>query len=186
MRAGRFVLTFLPPYKATKEFIMSRRRMFSSDVVDNDKFLDMPVSARCLYYDLGMRADDDGFISPKKILRLTGATDDDLKVLISKGFVILFESGVIVIRDWRLNNYLRKDRYTETIYKNEKAMLSVDDNDCYWLTNGIPNGNQRLTQVRLGEVSIGKGRIEKEKEKEDSFKRRQKEETDKLLEQYKK
>jgi hypothetical protein len=107
---------------------MAKRRMFSSDVVDNDQFLDMPVSARCLYYDLGMRADDDGFISPKKVLRLTSASDDDLRILISKNFVIPFETGVIVIRDWRMNNYIQKDRYTETIYKEEKKKLSCNDN----------------------------------------------------------
>lgn len=165
---------------------MAKRRMFSSDIVDSDKFLDMPVSARCLYYDLGMRADDDGFISPKKVLRLTGATDDDLKVLVAKDFIIPFESGVIVIKDWRLNNYLRRDRYTETLYKEEKKLLSLDENDSYWLTSGIPNGNQRLTQVRIGEVSIGKGRKEKEQEVYNSIKQKEREETQRLLSKYKK
>lgn len=137
------------------------KRMFSCDVVDTDKFLDMPVSARCLYYDLGMRADDDGFISPKKVLRLTGASDDDLRVLIARDFVIPFESGVIVIKDWKLNNYLRKDRYFPTKYTEEKSKLSLLENGSYAIgevmdTVGVPHG------IPLGAPR----REEKRKEKE--------------------
>lgn len=134
---------------------MAKRRMFSSDIVDSDKFLDMSATSRLLYYDLGMRADDDGFVSPKKVMRLTGASEDDFRVLIAKNFIIPFESGVIVIKDWKMNNYIQKDRYTETIYKTEKAKLSCDNNNSYLLdTVGIQNVSKPYTQVRLDKVSI--------------------------------
>ena len=130
--------------------------MFSSDIVDSDKFLDMSATARLLYYDLGMRADDDGFVSPKKVMRMTSASEDDLRVLIAKNFIIPFESGVIVIKDWKMNNYIQKDRYTETIYKDEKGRLSCDNNNSYILdTTVIQNVSKLDTQVRLGKVRIG-------------------------------
>lgn len=149
--------------------------MFSSDVVDSDRFLDMPTSSRCLYYELGMRADDDGFISPKKVLRLTGASDDDLRVLIAKGFLIPFDSGVIVIKDWKINNYLRNDRHSDTIYTNERSMLGLNENNSYVLVgvdekagvyegigSGIPDGrhlvDSRYPQYSIGKYSIGKDR----------------------------
>lgn len=133
---------------------MAKRRMFSCDVIDNDKFLDMSATARLLYYDLGMRADDDGFISPKKVMRMTSATQDDLLALISRGFIIPFESGVIVITNWKMNNYIQKDRYTPTIYKDEKKRLSHDDNNSYVLdTQCIQNVSKMDTQVRLGKDS---------------------------------
>lgn len=123
---------------------MARKRMFDMQIVDTDLFLDMPQSTQNLYFHLGMRADDDGFVSnPKKIIKIVGANIDDLNVLITKQFVIPFETGVIVIRHWKLNNYLRKDRYVETIYKNEKSLLTEDDNGVYSL--GIPKGNQNST-----------------------------------------
>lgn len=127
---------------------MARKRMFDLEVVDTDLFLEMPQSTQNLYFHLSMRADDDGFVSnPKKIIRTIGANDDDLKILFSKQFVIPFESGVVVIRHWKLNNYLRKDRYTETIYKDEKRMLQEDENGVYNLNSslGIPNDNQMAT-----------------------------------------
>lgn len=127
---------------------MARKRMFDLEVVDTDLFLEMPQSTQNLYFHLSMRADDDGFVSnPKKIIRTIGANDDDLKILLSKQFIIPFESGVVVIRHWKLNNYLRKDRYTETIYKEEKRMLNEDENGVYNLNTsfGIPNGNQMTT-----------------------------------------
>ncbi len=137
--------------------------MFSLDIIDSDQFLDMPLSSRCLYYDLGMRADDDGFVSPRKILRLTGATADDLNVLVHKKFIIPFESGVIVIKDWKMNNYIQKDRYTETIYKEEKAKLLQDDNNSYLLENeaSIQNVYKLDTQDRLGKDRLGKDRLGK-------------------------
>ncbi len=130
---------------------MARKRMFDLEIVDTDIFLEMPQSTQNLYFHLGMRADDDGFVSnPKKIIRIIGANEDDLKILFSKQFVIPFESGIVVIRHWKLNNYLRKDRYTETIYKNEKKMLVEDENGIYNLntSSGIPMVDQRYTQYR--------------------------------------
>lgn len=133
---------------------MRNKRMFSLDVVDTDVFLDMPVTSQALYFHLGMRADDDGFVSsPKKIIKTSGCNIDDLQVLISKHFIIPFESGVIVITDWKTNNYLRPDRYNETRCVSEKKMLTIN-NGKYELTtdctaSGIPNVNQCVTQKRI-------------------------------------
>jgi hypothetical protein len=113
---------------------VAQKRMFSLNVVDTDNFLDMPISSRFLYYELGMRADDDGFVGNwRKILLFTGLKQDDLKVLISKKFIIPFESGVIVIRHWRLNNYLQNDRTKPTIYQEELQKLGLDENNVYTL-----------------------------------------------------
>lgn len=123
---------------------MARKRMFDIEIVDTDLFLEMPQSTQNLYFHLGMRADDDGFISnPKKIIRTIGANEDDLKLLITKKFIIPFETGVIVIRHWKINNYLRADRYTETIYKDEKRLLTEDENGIYNI--GLPSVDQRYT-----------------------------------------
>lgn len=133
---------------------MRNKRMFSLDVVDTDAFLDMPVTSQALYFHLGMRADDDGFVSsPKKIIKTSGCNIDDLQVLISKHFIIPFESGVVVITDWKTNNYLRPDRYNETRCVSEKKMLTVNHGK-YELTtdgtsSGIPNVNQCVTQKRI-------------------------------------
>lgn len=111
---------------------MAEKRMFSKKIVDVDSFLDMPATARLLYYDLAMRADDDGFVgSPRGIMRLTGATNDDMNILLMRGFVLTFETGVIVIRHWRLHNYIQKDRYKPTEYTKEKARLSIDESGAY-------------------------------------------------------
>lgn len=137
---------------------MAQRRMFAKTVIDSDEFLEMPLSAQALYFHLSMRADDDGFLNnARKIRKIIGASEDDLKILIMKKFVIFFEGGIIVIRHWRLNNYLRKDRYTPTLYRNEKSMLEVEENGTYSLvhTSGIPDGNQMETQVSIGKDSIG-------------------------------
>lgn len=141
---------------------MAERRMFAKTIVLSDSFLDMPMSARCLYFTLGMLADDDGFVnSPRSIMRQCGASDDDMKLLIAKKFVLIFDSGVIVIKHWRINNYLRSDRYQETKYKSEKAMLAADENDSYRLTDGeetrgIPPG---IPTVYPGKDSVGKDSI---------------------------
>ena len=111
---------------------MAQKRMFSLSVVDTDQFLEMPLSSRLLYYELGMRADDDGFVANwKKILAFTGLKEDDLKVLIAKKYIIPFDSGVIVIRHWRMNNYLQNDRTKPTIYQEELNKLSTDENNVY-------------------------------------------------------
>ena len=116
---------------------MAEKRMFSKKIIDTDWFMDMPASTQNLYFHLSMRADDDGFVaSPKRIVKLIGASDDDYRVLIAKSFVIPFDSGVCVITDWRINNYLRNDRYTETVYKQEKQALKINENGKYEL--GIP------------------------------------------------
>ncbi|AIY81224.1 DnaD domain protein [Clostridium botulinum 202F] len=126
---------------------MAEKRMFSKTIIDSDAFLDMPLSTQVLYFHLSMRADDDGFINnPKKIQRMIGCGDDDLRLLIAKKFVILFESGVIVIKHWKIHNYIQNDRYKETMYREEKSMLSVEKNKAYTLcppmdTNCIQNVN---------------------------------------------
>jgi hypothetical protein len=103
---------------------MAKRRMISLEIVDTDRFLAMPVTSRCLYYDMLIRADDDGFVSsPKKIQRMVGCSDDDLVILMQKGFIIPFESGVCVITDWTVQNKIRRDRYTPTIYQIELKQL---------------------------------------------------------------
>lgn len=137
---------------------MAERRMFAKSIIDSDSFIDMPTSSRLLYYDLSMRADDDGFVnSPKKIMRMTGASDDDLKLLVAKKFLIPFESGVVVIKHWKIHNYIQKDRYKETLHLEEKALLSTLENKEYSLdTQCIQSGYSSDTQVRLGKVSIGK------------------------------
>lgn len=134
--------------------------MFSKTIIDSDLFIDMPTSTRLLYFDLSMRADDDGFVnSPKKIIRMTGASQDDLRLLIVKNFLIPFESGVVVIKHWKIHNYIRNDRYKPTICQDEMAQLSEDKNKEYVV--GIPMVDQMETQVRLGEdrIELGKDRI---------------------------
>lgn len=139
---------------------MARRRMFSLDVVDTDRFLDMPSSTQALYFHLGMRADDDGFVaSPKRTAAMCGCSADDLNLLAVKGFVRPFESGVLVIVDWRKNNQIRPDRYTPTQFLDEKAQL------------GIPAVNQtetkttyqRVPQDRVGKCSVGEYSVKRER-----------------------
>lgn len=113
---------------------MAERRMFAKTIIDSDAFLDMPLSSQSLYFHLSMRADDDGFINnPRKIQRMIGASDDDLKLLIAKRFIIPFDSGIVVIKHWRIHNYIQKDRYKPTVYEEEKAVLSVKENGAYTL-----------------------------------------------------
>lgn len=140
--------------------------MFAKTIIDSDAFLDMPVSARLLYYDLSMRADDDGFVnSPKKIMRFVGASQDDLNILVLRKFIIPFDTGVVVIKHWRIHNYIRKDTYTETSYKEEKELLEFDENRAYRLKE---SPRQRAvddpsTQVRIGKDRLGNKEIECEK-----------------------
>lgn len=141
---------------------MAERRMFAKTIIDSDAFLDMPLSAQALYFHLSMRADDDGFVNnPKKIQRMIGASDDDCKLLIIKRFILAFESGVIVIKHWRVHNYIRNDRYKETVYKEEKQLLDLNENNAYTEKNilGIPSDNQTATQVSIGKVSLELGKI---------------------------
>ena len=139
---------------------MAERRMFAKTIVLSDAFLDMPLSARCLYFTLGMFADDDGFVnSPKGIMRQAGCSEDDMKVLLAKKFLLAFESGVIVIKHWRINNYLQKDRYTPTKYGDEKAKLTLDENMAYREANALSEAmytQDMYTQDRLDKDSKDK------------------------------
>ena len=111
---------------------MANKRMFTMKIVDSDAFLEMPLSTQCLYFHLNMRADDDGFIgNPKRICKLVGCNDDDLKLLIAKRFVLVFDNGVIVIKHWRMHNTLRKDRYTPTAYQDELKQIGIKENGSY-------------------------------------------------------
>lgn len=155
---------------------MAERRMFTQKIIDSDAFLDMPLSTQTLYFHLNMRADDDGFVNnPKKIQRMIGASEDDLKLLIAKRFIIAFETGVVVIKHWRMHNLLRKDRYNPTQYQEEMTMLLIKENGSYtenieipmieaieepMATTWQPNGNQMATQDSIGKDSIGKGSID--------------------------
>ena len=137
---------------------MAERRMFAKTIVTSDAFLDMPLSARCLYFTLGMLADDDGFVNnPKSIMRQVGASQDDLNLLLVKRFILAFDSGVIVIKHWRIHNYIQKDRYKESKYIEEKATLMIDEKGAY--TECIQDVYKVDTQVRLGKDSIGKDRL---------------------------
>lgn len=132
--------------------------MFSPDIVASDAFLEMPISTQALYFHLGMYADDDGFVNPKKIMRMLGASEDDLKVLVARRFALPFENGVIVIKHWKVNNLVRKDWYRPTQYIEEKSTLYVKESGAYTQDSGqgAPLVNEPLTQVRLGKVRIGK------------------------------
>ena len=156
--------------------------MFAKTIIDSDAFLDMPLSTQALYFHLSMRADDDGFINnPKKIQRMIDASDDDLRVLILKNFIIPFESGIVVIKHWKIHNYIRNDRYKGTVYQEEKALLEEKDNKVYTLSDAIPVGipagiptdnqptHQLETQVRLGKDSIDKVSIGEEREGENAI-----------------
>lgn len=139
---------------------MAERRMFAKTIVLSDAFLDMPLSARCLYFTLGMFADDDGFVnSPKGIMRQAGCSEDDMKVLLAKKFLLAFESGVIVIKHWRINNYLQKDRYTPTKYGEEKSKLTLDENMAYREAKALSEAmytQDMYTQDRLGKDRLVK------------------------------
>ena len=143
---------------------MAQRRMFSRKITESDQFLDMSMSAQVLYFHVNMQADDDGFVgNVKTIKRMIGASDDDLRLLITKEFLIPFETGVVVIRDWKIHNYIRKDRYTETFYKHEKAQIELNENEQYeWSTSGQPDGIPAVDRLetngrpneRIGQPSV--------------------------------
>ena len=145
---------------------MAERRMFAKTIVTSDAFLDMPASTRCLYFLLGMVADDDGFVNnPKSIMRQAGASTDDLNLLIAKRFILTFKSGVVVIKHWCIHNTIQKDRYKETKYLEEKATLLLDENKAYTeaeidvYPECIQSVSEPETQVRLGKDSLGKDNI---------------------------
>lgn len=145
---------------------MAERRMFTKKITESDSFLDMPSSTQMLYFHFSMNADDDGFVNnPKKIQKMCGASDDDFKLLIAKSFIILFDSGIIVIKHWKMHNYIQADRYRPTDYLEEKSMLGIKSNKAYTLdvskmdTECIQNGY-------IGKVSIDKDSIGKDSEGE--------------------
>lgn len=148
---------------------MAERRMFAKTIIDSDAFLDMPLSTQALYFHLSMRADDEGFVNnPKKIARMIGADEDSLKLLIMKKFIIPFESGVVVIKHWRMHNYIQKDRYKPTAYQEERQLLTVKENGAYTEISGsvytldtkcIQDVSGMDTQDSIGKDSIGKDNI---------------------------
>lgn len=144
---------------------MAQRRMFSKKVTDTDAFLDMPLSTQALYFHLNMHADDDGFIdNTKTIQRMIGSSDDDRKLLVAKQFLLPFENGVVVIKDWRVHNYIRKDTYNQTMYPNELEQLNINDSGQYERQDLLPyterprDVDETLTQDRLGKDRLGKDR----------------------------
>lgn len=143
---------------------MAERRMFAKKITESDAFLDMPSSTQMLYFHLSMNADDDGFVNnPKKIQRMCGASDDDFKLLIAKSFVILFESGIIVIKHWKMHNYIQSDRYRPTDYVDEKSMLGIKKNKAYTLDES------KMYTKCIQDVSVGKDSIGKDRLGEDSI-----------------
>ena len=154
---------------------MAERRMFAKTIVLSDAVLDMPMSARCLYFTLGMLADDDGFVgNPKALMRQCGASQDDMAILIQRRFVLAFESGVIVIKHWRMNNLLKNDRYKSTVYIEERSTLALDEKNAY--TERVePNWNQSGSKVEpqdsIGKDSIGEDSITQEKDKKEKVHR---------------
>lgn len=140
---------------------MAERRMFAKSIVLSDAFLDMPATARCLYFTLGMFADDDGFVgSPKGIMRQCGASQDDMQILLAKRFLLSFESGVIVIKHWRINNYLQSDRHKDTTYLEELDTLKIDEKGAYTEKEGMYT--ECIQNVYTGKDSIVKDSIVKD------------------------
>ena len=151
---------------------MAQKRMFDKTITNNDNFLEMPDSTQNLYFHLSMEADDDGFVDNwKSMMRMTGKKEDDSKLLLAKRFIIPFETGVIVIKHWRINNYLRKDRYHQTKYLKEKSLLTIEENEEYELKKdfGIPIGNREENSIE--ENSIEENSIEEciEQKKQDTI-----------------
>ena len=155
---------------------MAERRMFAKTIIDSDAFLEMPLSTQALYFHLSMRADDDGFINnPKKVMRMIGANENEIQILIMKKFIIAFETGIIVIKHWKIHNYIAKDRYKATVYEKEKSQLQQKNNKSYTLKNTdeekpleisvsdecIQDVYKMDTQVRLGKARLGKDSKEK-------------------------
>lgn len=143
--------------------------MFTKKVVESDAFLDLPFSAQCLYFHLNMNADDDGFLnSPGKIIRIAGASQEDLNLLIDKRFILDFGNGVIVIKHWKMHNTLKKDRYKQTQYQKQFALLSIKENGSYTERNQSgtildPTWNHSIGKDRIDKDRIGKGSVEEER-----------------------
>lgn len=146
---------------------MAERRMMSKKITDTDAFLDMPLTTQALYFHFLQNADDDGFVgSPNSIMRKIGASKNDYDLLMVKRFIIVFDSGICVIKHWRIHNYIQKDRYVETTFLKEKAQLETEENGAY--TECIQNVSKMYAQYSIGkdsivEYSIGKDSIEGER-----------------------
>ena len=137
---------------------MAQKRMFSKKITDSDKFLDLPLSAQALYFHLNMHGDDDGFVdNTKTIKRMLGASDGDLRLLMDQNFIIPFESGVVVIKDWRIHNYIPKDRYKQTIYLDDFKRLTTAENGSY--TECIQNVYRMDTQISIDKNRLNKNSI---------------------------
>lgn len=149
---------------------MAEKRMFSKQIIDSDAFLEMPLSTQALYFHLSMRADDDGFLNnAKKVMKIIGANQNDYDLLVAKSFVIQFPDGICVIKHWRINNYLRKDRYTETIYQEEKACLAVQPNGRYSLRNAAESDDDLPLGIPVCNRLDTQNRIEKNREEKNSI-----------------
>ncbi len=147
---------------------MAERRMFAKTVIESDRFADLPLRAQALYFHLGLRADDDGFLqNVKQIERLTGTEETELEALVEAGFVLRFESGAVVLRHWRQHNYIRKDAYTGTKCKKEMAELALDGNKCYVLKAEAPDGESFFCPTLSTQVREGKDRVDKDRVGED-------------------
>lgn len=146
---------------------MAERRMFAKSIIDSDVFLDMPLSAQALYFHFSMRADDEGFVgNPKRIRAMIGASEDDFKLLLLKRFLLDFDSGVVVIKHWKIHNYIQSDRKKETTYFEEKSTLALDNKKAYVYkmdTECIQNGYSLDTQISIDKNSVDENSIEKEK-----------------------
>lgn len=148
--------------------ILARKRMFDNDIINQDEFLELPSEAKALYFLLGMEADDEGFIAPRRVLRLHNINNDNLKILIAKGYLIPFESGVVVITDWKRNNYLDKNKIKSTIYVDEMKLLNFDEEKQRYVLNAViptvkPKLNQSLTEVeqKLTQYRVVENRVDK-------------------------
>jgi hypothetical protein len=139
---------------------MAQKRMFDKSIIETDEFMDMSMTTKALYFLLGMEADDEGFVSPKRVMRIYGGSEDDLKVLIAKNYCIKFESGVVVITHWHENNYLDKKRVKATRYQTEKKLLALDKGKYNMLNNGLTDVKQMLRENRIEENSIEENSIE--------------------------
>ena len=145
---------------------MAQKRMFNISITDTDKFLDMPATSQNLYFHLNMHADDDGFVdSPKRIMRNVSASQDDMNILLSKQFIFVFESGVLVIRDWKIHNIIRKDTYKPTLYEEEKNLLEVAKTGAYQFRNEhVTETRETVAQIRLDKNRLDKNRIDEVRE----------------------
>ena len=148
---------------------MAEKRMFTKSIIDSDRFLEMPLSTQALYFHLGMRADDEGFInSPKKIIRAVNCNEDDLRLLIAKGFVICFDTGIIAITHWKLHNHIQKDRFKPTLYEEEKSLLDENNRKEYILKTAVSNSMDTKC-IQIVSNADTKNRLDKNRIDKDSI-----------------